>query len=202
MPQTPTNPRKTPRQGRSRVTYDAILESAAHILVRRGAQALNTNLIAERAGVSIGSLYQYFPTKEAILAELLRRQQQDMLDDLKDGAAAAAGSSLAQTVRTMIHHSLRHHIRAPLLAERLEQLEPILIPAEETLPRKENIAAIVVGVLRHHNIPNPELAAKDLSAMTAGMAQAEVRAGGTDFDALTNRIAMAANGYLNAVLCE
>ncbi len=64
-------PRKEPQQRRSRVTYDAILEAAAQILIERGYAATTTNHIARRAGISIGSLYQYFPSKEAIAVYLV-----------------------------------------------------------------------------------------------------------------------------------
>jgi AcrR family transcriptional regulator len=68
-----TEPRKTPSQERSRQTVDAIIEAAAQVFERHGYAGGTTNRIAERAGVSIGSLYQYFPNKEAILAVLLER---------------------------------------------------------------------------------------------------------------------------------
>lgn len=77
-----TQPRKTPRQERSRLTVDAILEAAAHVFERHGYASGTTNRIAERAGVSIGSLYQYFPNKDAILVALVERH-------LDDGVAAA-----------------------------------------------------------------------------------------------------------------
>lgn len=66
-------PRKLPRQARSRALVDAILDAAARILAQHGREALNTNLVAEKAGVSIGSLYQYFPNREAIIAAVARR---------------------------------------------------------------------------------------------------------------------------------
>jgi len=62
-----TNQRRRPKQARSRATFEAIIEAAAQILERRGADGLNTNDVAERAGVSIGTLYQYFPDKLALL---------------------------------------------------------------------------------------------------------------------------------------
>ena len=68
-----TEPRKSPSQERSRQTVDAIIEAAAQVFERHGYAGGTTNRIAERAGVSIGSLYQYFPNKEAILAVLLER---------------------------------------------------------------------------------------------------------------------------------
>lgn len=63
-------PRKQPRQARSRDTVKAILHAAAQVLVKQGYAATTTNHIAARAGVSIGSLYEYFPSKDAILVAL------------------------------------------------------------------------------------------------------------------------------------
>lgn len=63
-------PRKQPRQQRSRETVEAILEAAAQLFQRHGYAGTTTNKIAERAGVSIGSLYQYFPNKDALLVAL------------------------------------------------------------------------------------------------------------------------------------
>jgi hypothetical protein len=62
-----TNPRKSALQKRSRVTVDALLEATARILIREGFDKASTNRIAEVAGVSVGSLYQYFPNKEALI---------------------------------------------------------------------------------------------------------------------------------------
>jgi AcrR family transcriptional regulator len=70
---TLSNPRRKPRQDRSRDTFEAIVEAAAQVFERHGYAAGTTNRIAERAGVSIGSLYQYFPNKDAIVLELARR---------------------------------------------------------------------------------------------------------------------------------
>jgi AcrR family transcriptional regulator len=67
------NSRRTPRQERAHETVEAILEAAAQVFERHGYAAGTTNRIAERAGVSIGSLYQYFPNKDAIVVELARR---------------------------------------------------------------------------------------------------------------------------------
>lgn len=66
-------PRKQPRQERSAATVEAVLRAATYILTRRGWAAFTTNEVAEKAGVNIASLYQYFPNKEAIIAELQRR---------------------------------------------------------------------------------------------------------------------------------
>ena len=77
----PENQRRSPRQARSRATWEAIVEAAAQILERDGAAAFSTGTVAERAGVSIGTLYQYFPDKQAIVAAAAKRE-------LGDGSAA------------------------------------------------------------------------------------------------------------------
>tara|TARA_B100000315_G_scaffold260516_1_gene322528 strand:+ start:2434 stop:3123 length:690 start_codon:yes stop_codon:yes gene_type:complete len=66
--------KKQPRQARSKATVEAILEAATRILVSSGYSAATTNAIAQQAGVSIGSLYEYFPGKEAIFSEVRRRE--------------------------------------------------------------------------------------------------------------------------------
>ena len=71
--EVPVRPRKEPRHERARATVDAILMAAAHILRTEGSEAATTNRIAELAGVSIGSLYQYFPNKQAVVGALRER---------------------------------------------------------------------------------------------------------------------------------
>ena len=71
-PNTQTIARKTASQERSRATVDAILEATARILIKEGFDKASTNRVAEVAGVSVGSLYQYFPSKDALVAALMR----------------------------------------------------------------------------------------------------------------------------------
>jgi AcrR family transcriptional regulator len=66
--------RRRPMQARSHATWDAILEAAAQVLERDGPAGFNTTSVAERAGVSIGTLYQYFPDKQAILLAAAERE--------------------------------------------------------------------------------------------------------------------------------
>ncbi len=75
--------RKEPRQERARATVEAIVEAAARILDRQGWGRFTTNAVAEVAGVSIGSLYQYFPNKVALVETILRRHFDDVLSALR-----------------------------------------------------------------------------------------------------------------------
>ena len=78
-----STPRKAPRQQRSQETYDAILDAAAQLFERLGYAGATTNKIAERAGVSIGSLYQYFPNKDALLYALGERHVRALSERLE-----------------------------------------------------------------------------------------------------------------------
>jgi AcrR family transcriptional regulator len=75
--------RKEPRQARARATVEAILEAAARILDRQGWARFTTNAVADAAGVGIGSLYQYFPNKLALVEAILRRHFDDVLAALR-----------------------------------------------------------------------------------------------------------------------
>src|SRR5215510_14029777 len=108
-------PRKQPRQERSRFTVDAILEAAADILVRNGYDRLTTNRIADRAGVNVASLYQYFPGKAAIVAELRRRHGAAERAAVRDALVLRRGQGLEATLRALIAHGVAAHAVAPAL---------------------------------------------------------------------------------------
>lgn len=102
-------PRKSPRQERARATVDAILQATAYILKKQGYAQLTTNGIAKKAGVNIASLYQYFPNKDAIVAELLRRHAQEGRAKALAIVRGAEGRSLAANVRRLVEGMLVEH---------------------------------------------------------------------------------------------
>ncbi|MEM6311295.1 MAG: TetR/AcrR family transcriptional regulator [Pseudomonadota bacterium] len=84
-------PRKKAKQSRSKVKVEVILETTLAMLSQRPADTITTNAIAQQAGVSIGSLYQFFPNKEAIFYELFRRwleQTRSAIDDVRNALKA------------------------------------------------------------------------------------------------------------------
>jgi AcrR family transcriptional regulator len=125
------NPRKTPLQARARVTHDAILESAAQILSKSGLSGFNTNAVAERAGVSIGSLYQYFPNKDALMVALIHRQQQTQLRSVALAVLAVADGDLETVIRAMVKAAMQHHHDDSLLASAIDHEEARLPIATE-----------------------------------------------------------------------
>lgn len=123
---TRLSPRKSPRQERSRATVEAILEAATDILIRQGAGRLTTNRIAERAGVNIASLYQYFPGKHAILAELRRRHGAERRAAIRDVLIERRGDSLESTLRALVSMGVAAHAVNPALQRIFSQELPPL----------------------------------------------------------------------------
>src|SRR5262252_10873613 len=107
------SPRKTPQQDRSRATVEALLEATADILVRDGYAKLTTNRIAERAGVNIASLYQYFPGKDAIVAELRRRHGSELRADVRKVLAERGDQDFEDTLRALVSIGVSGHARSP-----------------------------------------------------------------------------------------
>src|SRR3954464_6272927 len=97
--QARTTPRKHPRQARSRATVDTVLEATARVLVKRGFDGLTTNIVADAAGVSIASLYQYFPNKEALVAALIEKHVDEMTSMVLCELTRVAQLPMAEAVR-------------------------------------------------------------------------------------------------------
>lgn len=106
---TALSPRKSPRQSRSAVTVTAILDATARILVERGYAATSTNAVAERAGVSVGSLYQYFPNKDALIAALHARHADQMKAVIERALARAMDVNLVDGLTGLIEASVEAH---------------------------------------------------------------------------------------------
>jgi len=102
-------PRKTPRQSRSANTVHVILDATARILVERGYAATSTNAVAERAGVSVGSLYQYFSNKDALIAALHTRHIEQMHDVMEAALARAMIVSLDDGLAGLIEGAVEAH---------------------------------------------------------------------------------------------
>jgi len=123
-PRTRTVPRKMPKQQRSKETVDVILAATARVLVKEGFDRASTNRIADAAGVSIGSLYQYFPSKEALVAALVERHIETMSERLEAEMIALVHASLAVAVRRMVTLMLDAHAIEPELHRVLNEQVP------------------------------------------------------------------------------
>jgi AcrR family transcriptional regulator len=105
--------RKEPRQGRSRATVEAIVEAGARVLAQEGWNGFTTNETARIAGVSIGSLYQYFPNKLALVEAIRRRHFDDVLTVMR--AATGGKMTIARRVETLVRGMIDVHGTHPAL---------------------------------------------------------------------------------------
>lgn len=123
-PPPPTPPRKHPQQARSRAMVDSILDAAARVLRKHGYEEATTNRVAEVAGVSVGSLYQYFPNKEALVRALLERHDAAMWAVFTDHCTTAIGRPFVQAIPAVIDALFAAHLVDPELHRVLHQQVP------------------------------------------------------------------------------
>ena len=152
MPTFPP-PRKRPRQTRSQHTVDAILDAAARVFVRDGYAAATTNHIADVAGVSIGSVYQYFPNKDALVAALHARharQMQAVMTAVLDGSS---GASLRDSIAGLVRALVAAHMVEPGLQRILERELPFFDDARDPAgPGALAVARVEALLARHRDV--------------------------------------------------
>jgi len=115
--------RKVPGQARSQETVGIILEASARILESDGLRGFNTNAIAERAGVSVGSLYQYFSNKDAIVLALIGSFEEALHDAVLRAVQGGRGQRLKARLRLLVRALVTVHYRRPRLNRVLEAEE-------------------------------------------------------------------------------
>jgi AcrR family transcriptional regulator len=128
-----TKPRKAASQERSRATVAALVEATARILVSEGFDKASTNRIAEVAGVSVGSLYQYFPSKEALVVAVVERHNREIMQVVRGVLAEVAALPVEKAIRRLVAMAIEAHRVDPELhrvlseqiprTERLENVE-------------------------------------------------------------------------------
>ncbi len=160
--QVRTTPRKHPRQERSKATVDTILEATARVLIKVGYDGLTTNGVAAAAGVSIGSLYQYFPNKESLVGALFERHMEDMNAAVLAELAAVAQLPMAAAVRRVIELTIRAHAIDPelhrMLTEQLPRVGRLAKLRENDALTHRMVAGILALRQRELAIRDPDLA--------------------------------------------
>lgn len=192
-------PRKTPSQSRSALTVDAILEGAAHILERHGLAGYTTNAIAERSGVSIGSLYQYFPTKDAITVALIERESAAIAQEV---ALALQKRGFRQALSALVSVAVKQQLKRPELARLLDfeqnRLSAVMPASADALAVRQ----MVVNFLKLHIVPkmgSPETAAADMMSIISALTDVAGRRQEVNTQALGQRIEGAVLGYLKTM---
>ena len=203
---TALKPRKQPRQARSRQTVGAILAAAAQVFERRGYAAGTTDAIAERAGVSIGSVYQYFPNKDAILVALVERHLEEgfamvsrLLREVREEPV-----EIAALLRRFVDAMIALHEREPRLHRVLFEEIPLPASVRHELERREEaiaeeVAAVIVEGLRLA-LRNPPLTAYMLVHSVEGLVHDFVLHPPRDLEAgaFAEELVCMLRGYLEA----
>jgi AcrR family transcriptional regulator len=148
-------PRKQPRQVRAELTRQRILAAAAHVFTEYGYAAGTTNRIAEQARISIGSLYQYYPNKDAILAELLTRH---LDNDQATATLRRYDRPIEDIVRARVRAAIGNHLDDPQLLRILIEQAP---RTGELLARIERHEREMVVDLRDLFDHHPEVHLRD-----------------------------------------
>ncbi len=143
-----TAPRKLPQQDRSHMTVEAILEATTHILTEEGYDKANTNRIAERAGISIGSLYQYFPNKESLMAALMEQHSNEIAELVESKLQHLFDAPLETAIPELVRAVIAAHAINPSLHQVLNEE----IPRSERLQQMQNADERIAELLRAYLI--------------------------------------------------
>jgi AcrR family transcriptional regulator len=189
-------PRKVPQQSRAEYTVAAILEAAAGILETRGMEGLNTNLVAQLAGVSVGSLYQYFTNKDALIVALCLREKAAFYAEAEDALKQPTGQT---ALKYLISVSARQQLRRPALARALDFEEGRPAIAKELAAAMAAFHVLVQQILSRSDIPpqaSMEIATDDVLVIVRALVDAAGARGETSQRALERRVGRALFGYL------
>jgi AcrR family transcriptional regulator len=145
-----TSPRKSASQERSRSTVDALLEATTRILIKEGYDRASTNRIAEVAGVSIGSLYQYFPSKEALVAAVVDRHTQELSEVTRSALVKMAARPIEVATREFVSVAIDAHRVNPKLHGVLAEQIPRVGRLENIEANVRDGYALVRGYLEAH----------------------------------------------------
>lgn len=145
-----TAPRKHASQERSRATVDALVEATARLLVRVGFDKASTNRIAEEAGVSVGSLYQYYPGKEALVAAVIDRHNRDLMQVVRAALAGVASLPIENAVRKLVAVAIDAHRIEPRLHRVLAEQIPRTGRLEKVVTFNREYYALFKAYLEDH----------------------------------------------------
>jgi AcrR family transcriptional regulator len=202
MPRIDLKPRKAPRQARSADTVETILAAATRVLERESLAGFNTNRVAEVAGVSVGSLYQYFPNKAALIAALIDRQQTHLAARIEACVAAQEGKTLREALSALADIGIEEQYARPLLAAALDHEEMRLPLGPRLRDAERRIGAAIATLLQRHAaelaVPPGPGDVHDLLTIAKALVEADAMAGRQPSPDLRARVVRALSGYLTA----
>lgn len=156
-------PLKMPSQKRSWATYNALLEATTYILIEQGYEGLTTNHVAERAGVNIASLYQYFPNKDALVATLHINHAQQARKTVDTILKNAGDCSTATLIERFVNAIVDIHLEQPELHRIFQENMPRLLKTSLLEEGNDQFLETIELMTKQTNLPN--IAPKDLAWM-------------------------------------
>ncbi len=196
-------PRKSPVQARSAASVDAILEATIQVLLQVGKERLTTTKVALRAGVSVGTLYQYFPNKSALLKAALKRHMDEVTEAMERVCHEQRGRSLDQMATALVTAFLEAKMRDAKTSVALYAVSSDVDGAAIVREMGVRSNQAIVGVLKTAREPlttDPQLVASMLQSVMAGVSRRLLESGDPEkhFEVLRQEMIFLARAYLNA----
>ena len=196
-------PRKTPQQARSTASVEAILEATVQVLLQEGKLKLTTTRVAQRAGVSVGTLYQYFPNKASLLQALLKEHLDQVADAVEKACVLAEGKSLSEMadaiISAFVQAKFRHLDASVGLYAISDDVEGKRI-AHAMHARAIKAMTALLKTACGVTIANPEVVASTLLSAMAGVSRVTLERGvtRTTMDTMGQELLVMVSAYLEA----
>ena len=196
-------PRKSPVQARSAASVEAILEATIQVLLGVGKGRLTTTRVAARAGVSVGTLYQYFPNKSALLQAALRRHLEEIGKAVENVCREQEGRTLRQMATALVTAFLRAKLKNPETSVALYSVSSDVDGAQIARQVGARFNKAIVQMLASSSETltiEPELVASMLQDAMAAVSRRMLESGDPQeqFDVLSRELISMASAYLDA----
>ena len=206
MPQRPQvllEPRKSPVQARSSASVDALLEATIQVLLSAGKEQLTTTKVALRAGVSVGTLYQYFPNKSALLQAALKRHLDEVTEAMERVCREQKGNTLQHIATALINTFLDAKMRDAKTSVALYSVSSDVDGAKIVQQMGVRSNKAIVGMLSTAREPltrDPQLVASMLQSAMVGVSRRLLESGAPEkqFETLRQELIFFACAYLEA----
>jgi AcrR family transcriptional regulator len=201
--QTTLEPRKSPVQARSSASVEAILKATIQVLLKVGKERLTTTRVAARAGVSVGTLYQYFPNKGALLRAALQRHLDEIGTVIETVCREQAGASLEKMATTLVTSFLEAKMKDPKASVALYLVSSDVDGARITRETGQKVSRAIRSMLasaRDELKRDPELASMMLQGAMNGVSRRLLESASpeVDYERLRDELVFLACGYLRA----
>ena len=198
--QDPLRPRKMPVQARSAASVDAILEATVQVLLRLGKERLTTRRVAARAGVSIGTLYQYFPNKRSLLQAALRRHMKGVVDAVEQVKCEQRGRSLAEMGAALASGLITAKMKEGKTGAKLYAVTADVEGQEISREMSQMMHRTICDMLSssHERLQDPALVTTILQGMMAGVSRKLLESVEPDkqFQVIRRELVRAVTAYL------